>query len=156
MDIALADRLGFAGLVVALLGIAASILWPEQKWIGWVCFVAAIGLLLAWLYLETGPRISAFYSSYPVKSTLLVFFAGGILSVSVWLLIMRSSPAKTEAKPETPKSSEAKPNNDTKEPQPLSPHKEPKAKLRPSKPETAPQTIIQPASYGNLQARRMS
>lgn len=46
-------RLGLAGLIVGLLGIAAFYLWPSEKWIGVTCFLVAAGLGIVWLWLET-------------------------------------------------------------------------------------------------------
>jgi hypothetical protein len=46
------SRLGLAGLIVALLGIAAFYLWPEKKWIGWLCVALAFILGVVWLWLE--------------------------------------------------------------------------------------------------------
>src|SRR5882762_4180523 len=46
------SRLGLAGLIVALGGIAAFYLWPDRKWIGWFCLIFAVLLVLAWMYLE--------------------------------------------------------------------------------------------------------
>jgi hypothetical protein len=48
-------RLGWAALVMGLLGAAASILWPEQKWIGWIFFAGAICSGIGWGYLEIRP-----------------------------------------------------------------------------------------------------
>jgi hypothetical protein len=51
-------RLGWATLVLGLLGVAASILWPQQRWIGWMFFAGAIGSGVAWLYLELQSHIA--------------------------------------------------------------------------------------------------
>jgi hypothetical protein len=48
----LGDRLGSAGLIVALFGIAAMYLWPDKKWIGWLCLVVAALLCVYWLRIE--------------------------------------------------------------------------------------------------------
>ena len=45
-------RLGLIGLIVALFGIAAFYLWPDTKWIGWACLLAAVVLVLVWFVLE--------------------------------------------------------------------------------------------------------
>jgi hypothetical protein len=42
------DRLGFAGLIVGLLGIALMYLVPNKKWIGWVALILAAALGVAW------------------------------------------------------------------------------------------------------------
>jgi|ERR1035438_1386241 hypothetical protein len=41
-------RLGWAGLIMALFGIAATYIWPDKKWIGWVCLVLTATLVLWW------------------------------------------------------------------------------------------------------------
>lgn len=52
------DRLGLAGLIVALLGIAAFYLCPTKKWIGWLCFAAASFLGIAWVWYEFRPPVT--------------------------------------------------------------------------------------------------
>jgi hypothetical protein len=44
----LGDHLGFAGLVVAVLGIGLTILWPTKRWIAYVCFGFAVILGSCW------------------------------------------------------------------------------------------------------------
>jgi hypothetical protein len=44
----LGDHLGFAGLAMALIGIAIAVLWPNKRWIGYLCLVGAVGLLIWW------------------------------------------------------------------------------------------------------------
>ena len=44
----LGDHLGFAGIILALLGIGITIMWPTKRWIAYLCFVAAIALGLCW------------------------------------------------------------------------------------------------------------
>ena len=46
------DQLGLAGLIVGLLGIGVTILWPSQRWIGYICLVLALFLACAWGILE--------------------------------------------------------------------------------------------------------
>jgi hypothetical protein len=42
------DRLGVAGLIVGLLGIAAVYLLPDQKWVGKACLLFAFLMLIWW------------------------------------------------------------------------------------------------------------
>lgn len=44
----LGDNLGFAGLVLALLGIGITILWPTKRWIAYACFSIALVLCACW------------------------------------------------------------------------------------------------------------
>ena len=46
------DRLGVAGLVLALVGIGIAVLWPTARWIGWTAIVVAVGLVVYWGVLE--------------------------------------------------------------------------------------------------------
>jgi hypothetical protein len=52
----LGDRLGFVGILLALIGIAITLLWPTKRWIGWVCLVLAGILGLSWAGLEFRDR----------------------------------------------------------------------------------------------------
>jgi hypothetical protein len=49
-------RVGLAGLIVALLGIAAFYLWPDKKWIGWLALSGAAAFILVWAWLELHPK----------------------------------------------------------------------------------------------------
>jgi hypothetical protein len=49
-------RLGVGALIVAFLSIASFYLWPDEKWIGWLCLLAALTLGAMWLWLETRPH----------------------------------------------------------------------------------------------------
>jgi hypothetical protein len=44
----LGNRLGIAGLIVALLGLGITILYPTKRWIGYVCFIFAGILGVYW------------------------------------------------------------------------------------------------------------
>ncbi|HZW95771.1 MAG TPA: hypothetical protein VFF64_22680 [Candidatus Eremiobacteraceae bacterium] len=99
----LGDRLGLVGVILALLGIAFTYLWPDKKWIGWLSLSVAVLLIAMWGWLEFKPQFVAFYQSYPIKSTILVFLCGGLLSSGLWLRITARTP--TEVAPD-----ETKPN----------------------------------------------
>jgi hypothetical protein len=64
----LGDRRGFAGLILALVGIAITILWPTARGIGWIAIAAAVGLGICWGVLE-------FKRPKEVPSFVLVFGA---------------------------------------------------------------------------------
>jgi len=107
----LGDRFGLAGLIVGLFAIAAFYLWPDKKWIGWLCLSAALSLGVIWLWRELQPQIPNFYRNYPVRSTFIVFICGGFLAIVVWLLVMKetlaphelpANPATIEAPPSSP------------------------------------------------------
>ena len=52
----LGDRLGILGLIVALLGLAATYLWPQTKWIGWSCLGLGVAIIGVWIFLEIKNR----------------------------------------------------------------------------------------------------
>ena len=85
----LGDRLGLAGLVVALLGIGLPYVFPDRKGIGWTCFGLAGALLLAWGWVEFGTRIGQVYAARSTWSTVVIFFLGGIVSAVAWLVLPR-------------------------------------------------------------------
>jgi hypothetical protein len=93
----LADRMGIAGLILALAGIAVSILWPDKKWIGWLAFCLAGVLVLWWGWVEVRPWAINIYRNYPVKSTLLVFMCGGIVASSLWIWLTRGRATITKS-----------------------------------------------------------
>ncbi len=98
---ALGDRLGLAGLVMALIGIAVAILWPDNKWIGWISFSAALILAVAWAWMEGRPYATAWYRSSPIVSTIIVFFCGGLLAGGAWVVFLKGDsavPPKQEEK----------------------------------------------------------
>ena len=103
MEMSFADRLGFAGLIMAFFSIAAAILWPDKKWIGWLSLVAAGTLLVWWLFLEIRTKIPNLYQNYPIRSTLLVFLFGGVFAVSIWLLLIRAPAPSSHQAEEKPK-----------------------------------------------------
>ncbi len=78
------DRLGLAGLIVALLAIAAFYLWPDKKWIGWPCLALAVILSLAWVGFEFQEQLGRFYGGSPFGSTLIVGVAGGVFTGILW------------------------------------------------------------------------
>jgi hypothetical protein len=44
----LGDRLGIVGIIVAIVALGITILWPTKRWIGYVCFVIAFLLCGGW------------------------------------------------------------------------------------------------------------
>jgi hypothetical protein len=104
MEIAFGERLGLAGLIMALVAIAVPILWPDKKVIGWLCLLAVFVLAIWWLWIEFHLQIPNYYQKSPVRSTLAVFLTGGIISAGLWLLIMGGKPSSggSEKPPEKP------------------------------------------------------
>ncbi len=91
----LGDRLGLAGAILTLFALAATILWPDKRWIGWLSLSCAVGLLLMWVGLEVGADLSKFRVRYPALFPALVFIVGGCLAVSLLrLLPTKSQPQK--------------------------------------------------------------
>jgi hypothetical protein len=52
----LADRLGWATLIVGFFAIAAVYIWPTLKWIGYLAFAVAVLLFVVWGVLEFRSR----------------------------------------------------------------------------------------------------
>jgi hypothetical protein len=52
----LGDHLGIAGLIMAFVGTAIAVLWPDKRWIGWLALVLAAGLLVGWTVLAMKAR----------------------------------------------------------------------------------------------------
>jgi len=46
------NRWGVSGMILGLLAIAIPVLWPDKKWVGWVCLAAALVVMAIWLWLE--------------------------------------------------------------------------------------------------------
>jgi hypothetical protein len=87
------DRLGLAGAILTLFALAATILWPDKRWIGWVSLSCATGLLVAWIWLEVGANLPDFRFRHPALFSAFVFIVGGCLAVSlVRLLPMKAPP----------------------------------------------------------------
>ena len=52
MEIGFDRRLGLGGLVVGVIGVGITILWPDAKWLGWLFLLAAGIILCIWSALE--------------------------------------------------------------------------------------------------------
>jgi hypothetical protein len=52
------DNLAVWGLIVCVIGIGIAILWPTQRWLGWLCIGVAAMLILGWVWLSMGNRRS--------------------------------------------------------------------------------------------------
>ncbi len=46
------SRVGFASLLVGLLGLGITLLWPNRKWVGWIFILAGLGTLVFWVIAE--------------------------------------------------------------------------------------------------------
>ncbi len=101
------------GVILALLGIAFTILWPDRRWIGWTCLGAAIGLALWWVCLEfRGEAIVTFRETHPIWTAALVFLSSGAAATTLWLLmfpINEHQQTLTVSQPATTKSQQANP-----------------------------------------------
>jgi hypothetical protein len=92
----LGERIGLLGVILALFGIAATILWPDKKWIGWLSLVCAIGVLGAWVWMEWSEPIVRFGRNYKIASLLIVFILGGLLASASWLMLTWNSLGKPD------------------------------------------------------------
>jgi hypothetical protein len=83
-------RLGIAGLVLGLFSVAAFYIWPEKKWIGWVCLVMAVALILAWGLAEIRTLFKSGENSLPTPSLVFVFGVPlGDNASSLWMMVLR-------------------------------------------------------------------
>lgn len=77
------DRLGIAGLILALIGIGIAVLWPTVRWIGWLAIIAAIVLCVRWALLEF---------ERPKESPSFVFVFGAPLGDNqspTWIMMLK-------------------------------------------------------------------
>ncbi len=89
--------MGLAGLIVALFSIAAFYLWPEKRFIGWMCLLAAAILSASWLWAEFPLIMKEFGRENPIASSLAVGMAVGIIAGASWYLYFakgNSNPVK--------------------------------------------------------------
>lgn len=89
----LGDRLGIVGLIVALVAIAVTYLWPDRKWIGWLSLLLAGSLLLSWAVLETKARLTSTPASL-ITCLVLGALVGAVIAAILWY----GAPAKSEDK----------------------------------------------------------
>jgi len=67
-------RWGLAGVIMTLVTVAATYLWPNQKWIGLISLCSASGVLLIWVILEINK-----YVRNKKMSLFLSLLAGALL-----------------------------------------------------------------------------
>jgi hypothetical protein len=79
----LGDRLGLAGLAMALIGIAIPILWPDKKWIGWLSLILAVLLAIGWAVLEIRKRFGTGPMPRAASIVLGAVVVGG-MAVLIW------------------------------------------------------------------------
>ena len=68
---------------MALVGIAITILWPDKRWIGWVCFGLASILVIGWLSFELKRWLGDTWASLGLAITIGAII-GGAVSVAIW------------------------------------------------------------------------
>ena len=120
----LGDRLGIAGLVVALLGIGITILWPEKKWVGWLCLGVAGLLILLWVLAEFRVLLDIIRRyPKPIGATALII-GMSIFGIFAWRKWISNPSVPQIAKQNKPKGEEPKtePLNmqESSKPRPLS------------------------------------
>jgi hypothetical protein len=71
----LGDALGFAGLVIALIGIAVTILWPK-RWAGYISLVAAALLVICWGFTWYKAKRQASSVTASIRSAVIAFGTG--------------------------------------------------------------------------------
>jgi hypothetical protein len=104
------DRLGLAGAILTLFALAATILWPDKRWIGWLSLSCAAGLLVLWIRLEVGVDLPDFRFRHPVLFSVFVFIVSGCLAVSLLrLLPIKSTQRDLPQREEKASTTEVKP-----------------------------------------------
>ena len=104
----LGDRLGFAGLLVAVIGVGLVYLWPDKRWIGWVCVGIAALLATSWGTLELKQKLGDSSASLWLSIAL-----GGIFGALAAALIWQSAKPQEQKSPpiaQTPKPEEKPPS----------------------------------------------
>jgi len=79
----LGDRLGFAGLLVAVIGVALVYLWPDKRWIGWLSLGIAAILAAGWATLEIREKFGSTSASFWGSVLIGAIFGGGAAGL-IW------------------------------------------------------------------------
>src|SRR5437588_12225149 len=77
------DRVGIAGLAMALIGIAVAILWPDKKWIGYVALGLSVVLVTGWIVFEVKERLGTGWGSLGLSIIAGAIF-GGVAAALIW------------------------------------------------------------------------
>jgi hypothetical protein len=88
------SRIGLAGLLMALIGVAVAYLWPDKKWIGWTCCCLAGLLIIGWSTLEIRSYLKASQFSMWL-SVGIGAILGGVLAAIIWLFGITNKDALT-------------------------------------------------------------
>lgn len=89
----LADRLGLAALIMTFIGVALVYLWPDQRWIGWICLAIGVALCVGWLGTELR-KIAP-----PIVGTVVVgLLAGTGFGLAWWFGVAQGRPIAYIAK----------------------------------------------------------
>jgi hypothetical protein len=86
MALSLGDRLGVLGVVLALVGIAIAVLWPDKKVLGWIALASALGLMILWAYLEMWGPLLRLYARAPWRASAIVGAIAGVAVASLFWL----------------------------------------------------------------------
>lgn len=73
------------GVVMALAGLGVQILWPDKKWIGWICIGMAIVVMAGWVLYESRRIIGYGWVTLTIF-VLVGAVAGGCLGGLVWYI----------------------------------------------------------------------
>jgi hypothetical protein len=93
---ALGDRLGFAGLLVAVIGVALVYLWPDKRWIGWLCLGIAAILAASWGTLEIREKFGSSAASFWISILVGAIFGGGAAGL-IWQSVTSARALGTES-----------------------------------------------------------
>lgn len=84
------NRIGLGGLILTLFSLAAAILWPDKKIVGWLSLAGAATLTVTWVWLEVRTPSASLFRTHPIGSTIAIFLVAGSIAATGWLWIMRS------------------------------------------------------------------
>jgi hypothetical protein len=90
----LGDRAGIAGVIMAFIGIALPMLFPDKKWIGWVCLSIGALCLIAWLAFE----LKHAFGSYGLSLS-FALAGGGLIGAVTAGIIWASVSNSTQLQP---------------------------------------------------------
>jgi hypothetical protein len=85
------NRLGIAGVLLALLGIALMYLAPQRKEFGWISLLIAVVLVAWWVYFEAGNWLLRKFQAAPVITTTIIGIIGGTVIALVFFIVAKNA-----------------------------------------------------------------
>lgn len=136
MQLTFDRRIGVVGVIVAFSGIGVTILWPDAKWLGWLCVLLGVVGLAAWLIAEVRVAFGPTRFSRGLVGTIVVL---AFLAV-VLALWKAAKPLVRPLQSETRTTSSGGPN-------PQTPHANPRTSAGHGEQESAASRKRQPVTH---------